>query len=109
MMKAALPFGLRVPVLPGTRRATVSGAIASDLHGKNHHSAGSFGTYVVSMGLLPADGQIWRLTPGDEESPVGDGPAFVLATVGGCGLTGTIVRTTIRMTHTETAGWISHP
>ena len=66
LMKAALPFGLWVPVLPGTRQVTVGGAIACDIHGKNHHSAGSFGNHVTSMELLTADGQIRHLTPDGE-------------------------------------------
>ncbi len=87
----------------------IAGAIASDIHGKNHHSAGSFGNHVVSMDLLPADGRIRTLTPDGEESPDGEGPALFWATVGGCGLTGIIVRATIRMTHTETAHFIVPP
>ncbi len=62
LMKAALPFGLWVPVLPGTRQVTIGGAIASDIHGKNHHSAGSFGNHVLSMDLLMADGEV-RTSP----------------------------------------------
>ena len=101
LMKAALPFGLWVPVLPGTRQVTIGGAIACDIHGKNHHSAGSFGDHVRSMDLLTADGEIRRLTP--------DGPETELfwATVGGNGLTGIILRATIEMTPTETAYFIA--
>jgi decaprenylphospho-beta-D-ribofuranose 2-oxidase len=101
LMKAALPFGLWVPVLPGTRQVTIGGAIACDIHGKNHHSAGSFGDHVRSMDLLTADGEICRLTP--------DGPDTELfwATVGGNGLTGIILRVVLEMTPTETAYFIN--
>ncbi|MDI3313089.1 MAG: FAD-binding oxidoreductase [Mycobacterium sp.] len=101
LMKAALPFGLWVPVLPGTRQVTVGGAIACDIHGKNHHSAGSFGNHVRSMDLLTADGRIRHLTPDGEDSEL------FWATVGGNGLTGIILRATIEMTPTQTAYFIA--
>ncbi|QLY34578.1 FAD-binding oxidoreductase [Nocardia huaxiensis] len=97
LMKAGLPHGLWVPVLPGTRQVTVGGAIASDIHGKNHHSQGSFGNHVVSMDLLTAAGEVRTLTP------EGVGAELFWATVGGMGLTGIIVRARVRMKHTETA------
>jgi decaprenylphospho-beta-D-ribofuranose 2-oxidase len=101
LMRAALPHGLWVPVLPGTRQVTIGGAIGSDIHGKNHHSAGSFGNHVVALDLLTADGTVRTLTP--------EGPDAELfwATVGGMGLTGIIVRATIKMTHTETAYFLA--
>ncbi|MCV7234849.1 FAD-binding oxidoreductase [Mycobacterium branderi] len=101
LMKAALPFGLWVPVLPGTRQVTIGGAIACDIHGKNHHSAGSFGQHVRSMDLLMADGEIRRLTPD------GDDAELFWASVGGNGLTGIVLRATIEMTPTETAYFIA--
>ncbi|MCQ9335945.1 FAD-binding oxidoreductase [Corynebacterium phoceense] len=105
LMKAALPYGLWVPVLPGTRQVTIGGAIGPDIHGKNHHSAGSFGNHVVSMELLVADGRVLHLEPeGSADDP--DGTLF-WATVGGMGLTGIILRARIRMTKTETAYFIA--
>ena len=105
LMKAALPYGLWVPVLPGTRQVTIGGAIGPDIHGKNHHSAGSFGNHVRSMELLVADGRVLHLTPeGSEDDPEGE---LFWATVGGMGLTGIILRATIEMTKTETAYFIA--
>lgn len=101
LMKAALPLGLWVPVLPGTRQVTIGGAIGCDIHGKNHHSAGSFGNHVRSMDLLLADGEIRRVTPDGDEAEL------FWATVGGNGLTGIILRATIEMTPTETAYFIA--
>ena len=105
LMKAALPYGLWVPVLPGTRQVTIGGAIGPDIHGKNHHSAGSFGNHVVSMELLVADGRVLHLEPnGTLDDPNGE---LFWATVGGMGLTGIILRAQIKMTRTETAYFIA--
>ncbi|QIS20681.1 FAD-binding oxidoreductase [Nocardia terpenica] len=100
LMRAVLPYGLWVPVLPGTRQVTVGGAIGADIHGKNHHSHGSFGNHVLSLDLLTADGAVRTLTPEGADADL------FWATVGGMGLTGIVVRARIRMKHTETAYFI---
>ena len=98
LMRALLPFGLWVPVLPGTRQVTVGGAIAADVHGKNHHCEGGFGRYVDSILLRTGQGETI------EASREQNSDAF-FATVGGMGLTGVILEATMRLRPVET-GWI---
>ena len=97
LMRALLPFGLWVPVLPGTRQVTVGGAIAADVHGKNHHTQGSFGNHVRSLDLLMADGEVRTLTPDGETEQL------FWATIGGMGLTGAVLAATVVLQRTETA------
>jgi decaprenylphospho-beta-D-ribofuranose 2-oxidase len=93
-----LPLGWKLPVMPGTERITVGGAIASDVHGKNHPGAGSFGQHVVWLAVLRSDGNIVQLSAGQ------DADGF-WATIGGMGLTGVILRAAIQLQRVET-GWM---
>lgn len=77
-----LPCGWFLPVTPGTRFVTVGGAIANDVHGKNHHRTGSFGHHVRAFELLRSDGSRRLCTAHD------DSEGWFAATVGGLGLTG---------------------
>ncbi len=79
----AVPRGWFLPVLPGTRFVTVGGAIANDVHGKNHHRAGTFGEHVRRFELLRSDGS--RRQCSREENV-----DMFTATIGGLGLTGVI-------------------
>ncbi|MFB9376912.1 FAD-binding protein [Kineococcus gynurae] len=101
LLRAAVALGLWVPVLPGTRQVTVGGAIGADIHGGNHHTQGTFTRHVLSMDLLTADGQVRTLTP--------DGPEreLFLATTGGMGLTGIVLRAKIRLDRVETSYFIA--
>ena len=96
LMTSFLPEGWFVPVSPGTRQVTVGGAIASDVHGKNHHSAGSFMRHVRSLDLLLADGSVRTVTP--ESSP-----DLFWGTAGGMGLTGIVLRATVALKQVETS------
>ena len=84
------PMGWFLPVTPGTRFASVGGAIANDVHGKNHHVAGSFGDHVLALELLRSDGQRLRCAP-DENADL------FAATIGGLGLTGMIARAELQL------------
>lgn len=84
ILEFAVPQGWFLPVTPGTRYVTVGGAIANDVHGKNHHVAGTFGEHVRRFELLRSDGQRIECSPGRNAD-------LYAATIGGLGLTGVIV------------------
>ena len=99
IVSAMLPFGWFLPVTPGTAYVTVGGAIASDVHGKNHHRDGSFCEHVERMTLVAPGGEVHELGPGDD---------LFWATAGGMGLTGVVVEATVRLTRVESAHVLEH-
>lgn len=99
LLRHIVPHGWFVPVTPGTRFVTVGGCIASDVHGKGHHADGSFGSHVVAMTMLLADGSIRRITAESD-------PELWWATIGGMGLTGIIVDATFRLIPIETGHFL---
>ena len=97
LISRLLPLGWFVAVTPGTRQVSVGGAIAADIHGKNHHRDGSFGRHVIELTVV---------TPGGPAtvSPEVDGELF-WATVGGMGLTGIVTRAVLRLIRVDTS-WV---
>jgi FAD/FMN-containing dehydrogenase len=90
IQRMSLAHGWLLPVTPGTQMITVGGAIANDVHGKNHHVLGAFGDHVVSLRLVRTDGRTIDCGPGLE-------PGWFAATVGGMGLTGVIVEAELQL------------
>jgi FAD/FMN-containing dehydrogenase len=97
ILALTVPQGWFLPVVPGTRWVSVGGAIANDIHGKNHHRAGTFGAHVIRLELLRSSGD--RLVCSLEEHP-----HLFRATVGGLGLTGLILWAEIRLKRIPGAG-----
>lgn len=95
---AMLPRGWFLPVLPGSGHVTVGGAIAADVHGKNHLHAGSFRSCVVWIDLMGQDGTVRRCSPTER-------PDLFDHTLGGMGLTGIILCACLRLVPVE-SGWI---
>ncbi len=96
ILDALAPRGWFLPVTPGTKFVTLGGAIAADVHGKNHHKEGNFGHHVLSMDVMRADGQVITCGPDREVE-------FFETTCGGMGLTGIILQATLRMRRIESA------
>jgi decaprenylphospho-beta-D-ribofuranose 2-oxidase len=94
ILRTIVPAGFFLPVTPGTRNVTVGGAIAADVHGKNHHVDGSFGNHLIGLKLIDGQGTLLMLRPDD---PDPSGREAFWATVGGMGLTGVIVEASFRL------------
>ncbi len=89
LMARLAAHGLTLPVVPGTRHVTLAGAIASDIHGKNHHSDGGFARHVAALSLCTPAGEVLEVTPENDAD-------LFFATLGGMGLTGVVVEATVR-------------
>ncbi len=90
LINFALPQGWFLPVSPGTKFVTIGGAIANDIHGKNHHQAGTFGSFVKSFKLLRSNQTIYHCSPTNNLN-------LFNATIAGLGLTGLIVSARIQL------------
>jgi len=100
IQRLLLPRGWLLPVTPGTQRITVGGAIANDVHGKNHHVFGTFGENVTSLTLQRTDGATLTC------KPEGENADWFRATVGGLGLTGVIATATLKL-RPVTGPWLT--
>lgn len=85
-----IPRGWSLPVTPGSQMVTVGGAIANDVHGKNHHLLGSFGEHVQQIRLIRTDGTVIECSPQQNVE-------WFAATIGGLGLTGVITEVEIKL------------
>lgn len=90
VLKLCVPAGWFPPVTPGTSLVTIGGALANDVHGKNHHRAGTFGRHVRSFELARSDGSLLNCTPIENAE-------LFTATIGGMGLTGLITRVELQL------------
>jgi FAD/FMN-containing dehydrogenase len=86
----AAPYGFFPAVVPGTQFVTLGGAIANDIHGKNHHRRGTFGCHVEALTLLRSDGRTYRCSQSDNVR-------LFEATIGGMGLTGLVLSASIKL------------
>ena len=90
LLNSIIPKNWFLPVVPGTSFVTIGGAVANDIHGKNHHKLGSFGNSILSFEILRSDGEILNCSPSENSN-------LFYATIGGLGLTGLILSIKIQL------------
>lgn len=98
IQRLVMPYGWRLPVTPGTQYITLGGAIANDVHGKNHHFFGSFGNHVKSINLMRTNGEQIECSPNINHD-------WFSATIGGMGLTGLITQAEIQLVSAQSS-WL---
>lgn len=96
ILEIIVPRGWFLPVTPGTKFITVGGAVASDVHGKNHHKEGSFADHVINIKLIMPDGSVKQCSPQENT-------ALFEYTAGGMGLTGVIIEVTFKLKKIESS------
>jgi len=96
LIELLVPRGWFLPVTPGTKFVTVGGAIAADIHGKNHHVSGSFSRHTRSIVLMTSEGKLVRCSRQND-------PALFWATCGGMGLTGIIISASFQLLRIQSA------
>lgn len=96
ILKISVPRGWFLPVTPGTKYVTIGGAIANDVHGKNHHKVGSFGHFLKQFTILRSDGKLYGCTEVENKD-------LFKATIGGLGLTGLIISAKIQLIKIESS------
>jgi len=96
IIRTFLPRGWFLPVTPGTKHVSVGGAVACDVHGKNHHRVGAFSQFVDELTLLTASGETVTCSSGERDE-------LFRATVGGMGLTGIITEVALRLKRVPSA------
>ena len=96
LLEVIVPRGYFLPVTPGTKFITLGGAVASNVHGKNHHKEGSLASFTLAMGIMTSDGTVQVCQPDQNQE-------LFRQTLGGMGLTGVILWVSIRLRKIETA------
>ena len=95
ILQAVMPRGWFIPVTPGTKFVTIGGAVANDVHGKNHHRDGTIGRHITRFELLRSDGTRMVCSPSENAE-------YFSATIGGLGLTGIILWVEIQLKRVST-------